>query len=71
MVCPQGRSAIPDYQIGGHQHECARRRPMRWNRELITGLGEWQIAELVENNEVQPGQVIGEPSLAAIADLGS
>ncbi|GGI34189.1 hypothetical protein GCM10010987_78160 [Bradyrhizobium guangdongense] len=44
---------------------------MRWNRELITGLGEWQIAELVENNEVQPGQVIGEPSLAAIADLGS
>ena len=31
--------------------------------QLAAGLGEWEIAELVEDDEVEPGQVIGEPSL--------
>jgi hypothetical protein len=39
-------------------------------QELAAGLGERQIAELVENYEVHPGQVIGESSLTAIAGLG-
>src|ERR1700730_12150172 len=38
-------------------------------QELSAGLSEWQIAELVEHDEVEPGQVIGEPSLAAGAGL--
>src|SRR6185437_15018909 len=33
--------------------------------ELAAGLGEGQIAELVEHDEVEPGQVIGQPPLAA------
>jgi hypothetical protein len=39
-------------------------------QELAAGLSERQIAELVENDEVYAGQVIGESSLAAIAGLG-
>ena len=38
--------------------------------ELSTRLGEGQIAEFVENDEVHAGEVIGEPSLPAIAGLG-
>ena len=37
--------------------------------ELAVGLGEGQIAELVENREVHAGEVIGEPALPAAADL--
>ncbi len=33
--------------------------------QLPAGLGEWQIAAFVEHDEVEPGQVIGEPSLPA------
>jgi hypothetical protein len=33
--------------------------------QLPAGLGEWQMAAFVEHDEVEPGQVIGEPSLPA------
>ena len=39
-------------------------------QQLPTGLGERQIAELVEDDEVQTGEIIGEPSLAACSPLG-
>ena len=39
-------------------------------QELAAGLGEGQIAELIENDEVHAGQVIGEPALSCIAGLG-
>jgi hypothetical protein len=39
-------------------------------QELAAGLGEGQIAEFVENDEVETGQIIGEPPLAAGARLG-
>ena len=39
-------------------------------QELATGLGEGQIAEFIEDDEVHPCQVIGEPPLPSIPDLG-
>jgi DNA replication protein DnaC len=33
--------------------------------QLSTGLGEWEIAELIEHDKVETGQVIGEPPLPA------
>jgi hypothetical protein len=39
-------------------------------QELATGLGEGQIAEFVEEDEVHPGQMIGEPTLSCVAGLG-
>ena len=39
-------------------------------QELSAGLGEWKVTELVENNEVHAGQVIGNPALPAVAGLG-
>ena len=35
--------------------------------QLAAGLGEGEVAEFVEHDEVEPGQVIGEPSLPAAA----
>jgi hypothetical protein len=37
--------------------------------ELAAGLGEEQIVELIENDEVHAGEVIGEPTLPAAAGL--
>jgi hypothetical protein len=39
-------------------------------QKLAAGLGEGQIAEFVEDDEVQSHQMIGEPALAAAAGLG-
>jgi len=33
-------------------------------------LSEGQIAKFIEDNEVHPGEVIGDPALAAVAGLG-
>ena len=39
-------------------------------QQLPTGLGEGQIAELIEDDEVQTGEIIGEPSLPTGSPLG-
>jgi hypothetical protein len=39
-------------------------------QKLAAGLGEGQIAGLVEDDEVQTGELIGELARAAIAGLG-
>src|SRR5436305_6489787 len=39
-------------------------------QELTAGLRERQIAQLVENDEVHAGQMLGEPSLPTVAGLG-
>ena len=39
-------------------------------QELAAGLGEGQIAELVEDDEVEAAKMIGGPALAAVAGLG-
>jgi hypothetical protein len=39
-------------------------------QQPAAGLGERQIAEFVEDDEVHPGQVIGEPALPGVSSLG-
>ena len=39
-------------------------------QELAAGLGEGQIAEFIEDDEVHAGQMIGETALASIPGLG-
>ena len=39
-------------------------------QKLAAGLGERQIAEFVQHDEVHPGQVLGEPALTSAAGLG-
>jgi hypothetical protein len=39
-------------------------------QQLAAGLGEWQIAQLVEDDEVEAGEIVGRPTLAARSALG-
>jgi hypothetical protein len=39
-------------------------------QELAAGLGEGQIAEFIEDDEVHAGEMIGEPPLPSVASLG-
>jgi len=39
-------------------------------QQLTAGLRERQVAEFVENQEVEPGQLVGDAALAAGAGLG-
>ena len=39
-------------------------------QKLAAGLGERQIAEFVEDDEVETGQVVGNPALSAASALG-
>lgn len=38
--------------------------------QLTSGLREGQIAQLIENDEVEAGHVVGQPALLAVAGLG-
>src|ERR1700677_888141 len=67
-----GEDARPfaEGEIGGDDDRGALVEPAdEVEQELATGLGERQIAELVENDEVHAGQVIGNPTLPAAAGL--
>jgi hypothetical protein len=39
-------------------------------QELAAGLGEGQIAEFIEEDEVHAGEMIGEPPLPSVGSLG-
>ena len=39
-------------------------------QELSTGLGEGQIAEFVEDDDIHPRQMFGKPALVPVAGLG-
>src|ERR1700686_4558360 len=39
-------------------------------QELPAGLSEGQIAKFIEDNEVHPGEVVGDPTLPSVAGLG-
>ena len=39
-------------------------------QQLAAGLGQGQIAEFVENEEVEPGEAIGDPALPPGARFG-
>ena len=58
-------------EIGGVDYRGAFVEPAdEMEQELAAGLGEGQVAELVEDDEVHAGEVIGEPALASVAGLG-
>ena len=38
-------------------------------QQLAAGLSERQVAEFVENDEVHPGQMLGDPTWPSIAGL--
>ncbi|MCS3929300.1 hypothetical protein M2175_004331 [Bradyrhizobium elkanii] len=58
-------------EIGGHDDGGALIEPAdEVEEKLATGLGEGQIAEFIQHNEVHPGQMLGEPSLPSVAGLG-
>ena len=38
--------------------------------QLSAGLGEGQIAEFIEDDEVEPGEIVGDAALLAAAVLG-
>src|SRR6202007_1681053 len=42
----------------------------KMEQELAAGLGEGQVAKLIENDEVHAGQVISNPALSSVAGLG-
>src|SRR5690348_6588533 len=58
-------------QIGGDDDGGALVEPAdEMEQKLAAGLGEGKIAQLVENDEVHPGQMLGEPALSSVAGLG-
>jgi len=58
-------------EIGGYDDGGALIEPAdEVEEKLATGLGERQIAEFIQHDEVHPGQMLGEPTLSSIAGLG-
>jgi len=58
-------------EIGGDDDRGSFVQPAdEMEEELAAGLGEGQIAEFIEDDEVHAGEVIGEPSLPAVAGFG-
>ena len=62
---------FPECEVGGDNDRGALVETAdEMEEELPAGLGEGQIAELVEDDEVEAGQMIGKSALAAVAGLG-
>ena len=58
-------------EIGGDDHRSAFVKPAdEMEQQLPAGLGEGQIAEFVENDEVHAGEIVGDAALAAGARFG-
>jgi hypothetical protein len=56
---------------GGHDDGRALIEPAdEVEQKLATGLGQGQIAEFIQHDEVHPGQTLGESSLPSVAGLG-
>ena len=63
-------SPFREGKVGGDDDRGALVEPADQVKEqLATGLGEGEIAEFVEHDEVEPGEVIGKPPLAAGASF--
>ena len=55
-------------EVGGDDDRGALVEPAdQMEEQLPAGLGEGQIAEFVEDDEVEPGQVVGDAALLAAA----
>src|SRR5580658_1724519 len=58
-------------EVGGDDDRGALVEPAdQVEQRLPAGLREWEIAEFVEDHEVEAREIIGEPSLATRAALG-
>jgi len=68
---PEDSGPLAEGEIGGDDDRGALVEPAdKVEEQLAAGLGEGKIAELVEDGEVEPGQVIGAAALVARATLG-
>src|SRR5436309_6992036 len=57
-------------EIGGDDDGRALVEPAdEMEQQLAAGLGERQVAELIEDDEVHPGQMLGDTTLPSIAGL--
>src|SRR6266481_3785922 len=57
-------------EIGGDDDRRALVEPAdEMEQQLATGLGERQVAELIEDDEVHPGQMLGDTTLSSVAGL--
>lgn len=62
---------FPESEVGGDDDGGPLAEPTdQVEEELSAGLGEREIAQCVEYNEVEPGPVVGDASLLAGAVLG-
>ena len=69
-VAEDGRP-FAERQIGGDDDRGSFVEPAdQVEEQLSAGLGERQIAEFVEHDEVEPGKIIGDAALLAVAVLG-
>ena len=68
---PEDARPFAEGEIGGDDDRGAFVEPTdEMEEELAAGLGEGQIAEFIEDDEVHAGEVIGEPALPAVAGFG-
>ena len=68
-VAEDGRP-FAEGQVGGDDHRGLLIEPAdEVEQELPAGLGKGQVAALVENDDVDAGQIIGEPSLPSGASF--
>ena len=69
-VCEDARP-FTEGEVGGDNDRGALVEPAdEVEQELAAGLGEGQIAEFIEDDEVHAGEMIGEPTLPSVASLG-
>ncbi|MGY4502591.1 hypothetical protein ACVWYH_006548 [Bradyrhizobium sp. GM24.11] len=58
-------------EVGGHDDGGTLLRPAdEVEEKLSTGLDEGKITEVVQDDELHPGQMLGEASLSSVASLG-
>jgi hypothetical protein len=57
-------------KMGGDDDGCTLVEPVgEMEQQLAAGLGERQVAKFVEDDEVHPGQMLGDPTLPSVAGL--
>ena len=67
----EDRRPFGEGQVGGEDDRGALVEPTdEVEQQLTSGLGEGQVAELVEDDEIAPGELIGEPALATGTGFG-
>ena len=68
---PEHTGPLAEGKVGRDDYGCPLIEPAdEVEQKLATGLGEGQISELVQDDEVHPGQMLGKPALRSVAGLG-